>query len=177
MYCEEEFIDSLALLKDDSENTLSFFGKEANEVFCEFAKKIQRNYPGKSLEHFIAKVFHNVLGVFSVKENGSGFKSDYGADLIITYKNGIADFGSEELMVVQIKSYEGEIWNTQAADQIKTALSYFGASSGLIITTAKSTTAIEEAVSLLSQEVGNSVYLLAGEELARFVLTYGMDLI
>ncbi|MBR0069591.1 MAG: restriction endonuclease, partial [Synergistaceae bacterium] len=153
------------------------FVKEANEVFSEFAKKIQRNYPGKSLEHFIAGVFRKVPGVLSVKENGSGFKSDYGADLIVSYKNDIADFGSEELMVVQIKSYEGEIWNTQAADQIKTALSYFGASSGLIITTAKSTTAIEEAVSSLSNETGKPVYVLAGEDLARFVLTYGMDLI
>ena len=177
MYCEEEFFDSLARLKTESEAAESFFVKEANEVFSEFAKKIHRNYPGKSLESFIAKVFNNVPGVLAVKENGSGFKSDYGADLIVSYKNGIADFGSEELMVVQIKSYEGEIWNTQAADQIRTALSYFDASSGLIITTAKSTEAIEKAVSSLSQETGKPVYVLAGEDLARFVLTYGMDLI
>ena len=177
MYCENEFFDSLARVKSSSDNTASFMDKELHSVFSSFAETIQRNHPGKSLEGFIAKVFRNVPGVIDVKENGSGFKSDHGADLIVRYNNGIADFGSEEIMVVQIKSYEGEIWNTEAADQIQTALSYFGASSGAVITTAKSTPAIEEAIASAEQEADKPIYLMACEDLARFVLTYGMDLL
>ena len=156
---------------------MNYLVQETNEVLTLFAEKIHRNNPGKSLEAFIAKVFRNVPGVLDVKENGSGFKSDYGADLIITYKDCIADFGTEKSIVVQVKSYQGEIWDTKAADQIQTALSFFGAASGLIITTAESTEAIEEAVSSLSEETGKPIYLMAGGDLARFVLRYGVDLI
>ena len=173
------FIESLERLRDNTlhDEQINFLGSEADKLFNEFANKIQKCNPGKVLESFMAQVFRNVPGVIDVKENGSGFKSDYGADLLITYKNGIADFASEALMAVQIKSYEGEIWDTQAVDQIKTALEYFGASSGLIVTTAQSTNALEEAAEKLSNEVNKPVYILAGKDLARFVMKYGSDLL
>lgn len=179
IYCEDEFFASLRALKDnpDNETNVPFMKLEADEVFGTFAEKIHNCNPGKKLEGFIAKALCNVPGVINVKENGSGWKSDNGADLIVTYTRGIAGYGEDEIMVVQVKSYEGEHWDTKAVAQICNAINTYNAASGLIITTAKSTDNLNDAIAKLSAELGKPVYLMAGQDTARFVIKYGFDLL
>jgi restriction endonuclease Mrr len=78
---------------------------------------------------------------------------------------------------VQVKSFTGQHWETNAVEQIKDALNEFEAAMGLIITTAESTKNLEEAIEALSNELKKPIGLIAGEEVARFVLKYGGALI
>ena len=178
---QEEFLMSLERLKARKEGNLEehhdFLSEGANELFKNFVGKVHACHPGKDLEAFIAEIFRKIPNVYNVKENGSGWRTDNGADLIITYRSGIAGFEFDETMVVQIKSYEGEHRSTEAVGQIEKAMSVYEASLGLIITTAESTEVLENAVYELSERLKKPVYLMAGQDVARFILTYGMDLL
>jgi restriction endonuclease Mrr len=77
--------------------------------------------------------------------------------------------------IVQIKSYEGEHWETHAVEQIKEAISRYEADAGLLITTAEKTVKLQEAIDKLSSAIEKPVALLAGEDVARFVLKYYGD--
>lgn len=77
-----------------------------------------------------------------------------------------------EKMVIQIKSYEGEHWETRAVDQIKEAINQFEADAGMLITTGEKTEHLQKAIDDLSAKIEKPVALLAGEDLARFVLLY-----
>jgi hypothetical protein len=172
----------LELLKEDTTQEVSekfHLEQETSDILEEFTKRVQANNPGKRLEHFMAEIFRNIPSVTDVKENGSGWGTDYGADLIVSYRAGvISELESEQTLVVQIKSYEGEHWNTEAVDQLKTAIGQFGASMGLIITTGKRTEALEKAFDKLANEIKDTpVYLLAGSEVAKFIMKYGMDVL
>lgn len=182
IYCVDEFARSLKLLREDKTQEVPdriHLIQETSELIEKFTRCIQSNNPGKRLEHFMADVFRRIQGVTDVKENGSGWGTDYGADLIVTYKAGvISELETEQTLVVQIKSYEGEHWNTKAVDQLKTAIGKFDASMGLIITTGQRTEALEKAFDNLSKQIeGTPIYLMAGSEVAKFVMKYGMDVL
>jgi hypothetical protein len=94
----------------------------------------------------------------------------------------------EEKLVVQVKSYTGQHWETNAVEQIETAIKEFQANAGLIITTAESTDNLEKAIENLSNKLSKPeqdgglnkpipIGLIAGEEVAKFVLKYGGQLI
>ena len=176
---QDELLEAFAIVRGEKklDDDFSYTSKEMNEVFKSFAAKLQRLNPGKALEAFMAEVFRKVPGVTNVIENGSGWGTDNGADLIVSYRKGIPGYEEEEAIVVQVKSYEGAIYSTEAIRQINDALKKFDAVSGLIITTADSTPVVEEAVAKLSDELGKPVYLMAGQDTARFVLRYGIDLL
>ena len=159
-----------------------FLNREANEILGDFTKSIYRNKPGKRLENFLAEVFRRIPGVTDVDENGAGGGPDYGADLIVKYNleriKGVEL--EEQTWVVQVKSYSGEHWDTNAVAQIKTAIEVFNANVGIIITTGERTQALETACDKLSEEMSKknvSVHLIAGVEVAQFVLRYGLDLL
>ncbi len=182
IYCVDEFESSLELLRENDVQDVSermHLVQETSKILEEFVKKVQSNNPGKCLEHFMAEIFREIPGVINVKENGSGWGTDHGADLIISYRAGfIPEFEYEQTLVVQIKSYEGEHWNTEAVDQLKTAIEKFHASMGLIITTGKRTEALEKAFANLSEEIKDTpIYLMADLEVAKFILKYGMNVL
>ncbi len=181
VYCEDEFYESLKLLQSGTLDTVPekyHFSREANTVLEQLTKIIQANHPGKCLEPFLADVFRKVPGVLDVKENGHRWGTDFGADLIIKYKAGLfKDLEKEKTLVVQVKSYEGEHWTTEAVEQLRTAIEKYDATMGMIMTTATRTESLEVAFNQLAKEYDKKnveVLLLAGNEVTQFVLQYGM---
>ena len=159
-----------------------FLKSEFKQILGNLTEKIQHNNPGKDLERFLAAVFRNIPGVTEVKENGFGWKPDFGADLIVRYVSerikGVAF--KEETWVVQVKSFTGEHWETNAVNQLKLGIETFGADVGILITTGERTQILETAFDKLSEEMSQKnvdVYLVAGVEVAQFVLRYGLDLL
>ena len=180
IYYVQEFLQSINDIRANAielngENKGVFFLKaELSEPLQMVTQLIHRNHDGKNLEEFMANVFRKVPFVENVIENGKGWGTDHGADLIIEYLSGLPVHGIEKIekAVVQIKSYEGEHWETSAVEQIKEAVERFGADSGMLITTAVQTDRLQAAIEALSSEIKKPVALLAGEDVARFVLRY-----
>ena len=148
------------------------FKRELNAVFDGLTAVIQRHHPGKDLEGFLAEVFRKMPGVIEVKENGSGWGPDFGADLIVK--------SQKHKIVVQVKSYVGEVWDTNCVDQLKTAIEEFDATLGIIITTGQRTPLLDEAVKKLADAMRKKnveVRLIAGGDVAKFVLKYNPQLL
>ena len=148
------------------------FKRELNEVFSDLTGVIQRNHPGKKLEGFLAEVFRKIPAVIEVKENGSGWKSDFGADLLVKSKKG--------LDVVQIKSYVGEVNSTNAVAQLEMAINHYNATRGIIITTGESTPALTAEVKKLAEKMRKQnvdVRLMSGSNVAKFVCKNAFDLL
>ena len=157
---------------DETKIDADHFKREVNYVLEDLTSVIQRSHPDKDLEHFLAEVFRKIPGVIEVKENGSGWKTDFGADLIVKSK--------KNLIVVQVKSFDGEVWNTACVDQIKTAIEKFDTTYGIIITTGQSTPVLDTAVKKLADDMKKKnikVRLVSGAGVAKFVLKYGLELI
>lgn len=185
IYCVEHFEKTLKELKETALTDKNVhFIKETNQTLKNFTKIIQSNYPGKKLEYFLAEVFKQIPEVLDVKVNGSQWGTDYGADLIVTYAGSFYDrFAIEpQTLVVQVKSFEGEHWDTKAVDQLKTAINKYEATMGIIMTTGERTQALEDKFKILVDEFNKihknvPIYLLAGIEVAQFVLRNGMDIL
>jgi predicted Mrr-cat superfamily restriction endonuclease len=184
----EEFLQTIqnikagSLGKKDNESIGIFYLKQdLSPLLKDVTKKIQKAHPGGKLESFIAEVLRKVPNVISVTEHGKhkGWGTDNGADLIVAYKSGLSfsNLEKEEKLVVQVKSFTGQHWETNAVEQIKDALNEFEAATGLIITTAESTENLEKAIEALSNELKKPIGLIAGQEVAKFVLKYGGELI
>ncbi len=146
----------------------------------EITKRIQRTHPNKDLESLIARVLERVPGVKGVTRQGG--PGDQGADLVVECESGaslIPGLEKPEIIVVQIKSYEGELHVPDAVNDIRRAFEeHKDASKGLIISTAES--AGQEFVrelDWLQEETGKPVSLLIGPDLAKFFLKYGGDLL
>jgi len=186
IYAEKEFIETLENLKngnisieDNSSIGLHYFKREIAPFYQRITEIIHNTHPEKKLEYLLADIFQNIPNVTEVKVNGSGWGTDYGADIIVKYNAGIEilDLNKEDTLVVQVKSYEGEHWNTNAVAQIKTAIETFDANAGIIITTAKATENIEREIEKASNDLNIPISLIAGENVAKFVLKYGKDLL
>jgi hypothetical protein len=178
--------------KEDESIGIFYLKKDLSPLFKNITDKIQKTHPASKLENLIAEVFRNIPGVVDVYEHGrhKGWGTDSGADLIVTYKSGIpiSNLEKEEKLVVQVKSYTGEHWEISAVEQIETAIKEFQASAGLIITTAQSTDNLEKAIESLSNKLSKTeqddrlnkpipIGLIAGEDVAKFVLKYGGHLL
>jgi hypothetical protein len=179
VYEEAEFHKSIQNIKNNSvelsrESKGEFYLKEeTNKHLLNITASIHKMNKSKNLETYLAKVFRKVDGVVEVKENGSGYGTDYGADLIVTFKN----LNFVNTVVVQIKSFDGSHHSLEAVSQTKKAISQYDATAGIIITTATSTEALESAVHNLSEVVGKPVELIAGEDVAKFVLKYAPEMV
>ena len=183
IYCEEEFFKSIHNLQNSVVNLQGepkgtyFLKTELSAPLKDITALIQKNHDGKNLEGFMAAVFRKVPFVENVIENGSGWGTDYGADLIVEYRSGLPITGLEKIekVVIQIKSYKNEHWETNAVEQIKTGIIQFEADAGMLITTATATEQLQKAIDKLSSDIDKPVTMLSGEGVARFVLKYYGD--
>jgi len=195
----EEFLQTIQNVKSESlekkeDESIGIFylKKDLSPLLKNITDTIQKTHPAGKLENLIAEVFRKIPSVVDVYEYGrhKGWGTDSGADLIVTYKSGlsISNLEKEEKLVVQVKSYTGQHWETNAVEQIEIAIKEFQANAGLIITTAESTDNLEKAIENLSNKLSKPeqdgglnkpipIGLIAGEEVAKFVLKYGGQLI
>lgn len=183
---EQEFLTSLDNVKSGKvalqgmSPGMFYLKKELSRPLKELTALIQRNHESKKLEALLADVFREVQGVEKVEENGSGWGTDHGADLLVTYRSGFPVDGLEtqKLLVVQVKSYVGEHHELGAVEQLKTGIAHYQADEGLLVTMAESTEHLEEALDQLATELEKPVSLLAGGDVARFILKhYGAKLL
>lgn len=179
----EDFLKSLDNLKthkhDDVPNCerSSLHLKEAvDEILPKITEAIQKMNKSKGLEEFMHCVFKNIPNVRSEK-NGSGWKSDHGADLILTVDNpmGLVDLSTR--MIVQIKSYQWDHNDTKAIDQIVEGMEVYGGDAGLLVTTANLTQKLADYIKEKSEETGKPIEVISGADLAKFVLKYAPDLL
>ena len=186
IYDTDEFISSIKRLRSKKKVTLLsethgqyHLKMDIENSFSEITKLIHRNHPGKNLENLVALIFKRIPNVQSVKVNGSGWGTDFGADVLVKYLSGIPAFNlqKEELLVVQVKSYEGDHYELSAVEQIKTAIKKFNADMGIIITTAQTTEEIEKAVEVASAALKKPISIISGSNVAKFLLRYASDLI
>jgi len=184
----EEFLQTIQNIKvgelgkkEDESVGIFYLKKDLSPLLKAITIKIHDTHPGSKLESLIAEVFRKIHNVIDVDEHGNnkGFGTDNGADLIVTYKSGlsISNLEKQEKLVVQVKSYSDQHWETNAVDQIEDAITEFSADMGLIVTTAESTKNLEEAIEALSNKLNKPIGLIAGEEIAKFVLKYGGEII
>ena len=179
VYAVEEFQSSIERIKNGEERKedgeLNHLLNETDKLLREVAPLIHKMNRGKKLERFLAEVFRKIPGVVDVNENGSGWGTDFGADLIVTVKVSVAGLDLEHKIVVQVKSHEGKSWNAKAVDQIRTAIKTFDADAGMIITTGERTEELETAVAQAADALGHPIDLLAGKEVAQFVIKHAAD--
>ncbi len=184
IYAVNDFLQSIenlkqnrVSLKDDERKELFHLRDETDELLKKITHLIHKTHKSKTLEHFLAEVFRKIPSVIYVKENGSGWGTDYGADLIVTASSPIGNIDFENILVVQIKSFGGEHYDLTAVEQVKTGIQQYKASAGMIITTAQRTEQLEAEIQKASDEMGCPIDLLAGDDVAKFVLKYAPDLL
>ena len=176
----DDFNETIKNLKENkvqlkSDETTGLHHLRDQMPYKRIAQIIHDTHPKKKLEELIADVFRQIPN-FKVIENGSGRGSDYGADLVIEIETRLPDelgLNNPPLnLVVQIKSYNWNIYDTHAVEQIETALKKYNGDMGLIITTAQKTDEIEKAIDEKISKLDKPINIIAGDDLARFVLKY-----
>lgn len=199
IYHEQEFFETLqncklgVLGKKEDESVGIFYLKKAlSPLLADVTEKIHKTHPASHLEGLIAEVFRKFPKVTNVREHGKhkGWATDNGADLVVTYKSGLAisNLEKEETLVVQVKSFSGQHWEVNAVNQIGDAIKEFNANSGMLVTTGESTENLEKAIEELSNRLSKSpgegglgkeipISLIAGQDVAKFVLQHGGELI
>ena len=164
-------------LKDKKLDSSSRLVKEMQPYLLGITQKIQHTHPAHKLQDLFEAVFNNIPGVINVENK---YSYDYGADLLVTYQSGLPfpEAEQEDVMVVQIKSYVDEHWETNAVNDIKRAFEHYpDATMGLIISTADtSTPALDDAIRSLREDSGKKVELLIGEDVAALLLRYSVAL-
>jgi len=184
VYEVNDFLTSLDNLRKnrvvlkDNETREEFHLRESTAPYLrEIASLIHSMNKSKRLEGFLAKVFRKIPCVVHVRENGSGWGTDHGADLIVETKHSIGNLDFENTIVVQIKSYEDDHHDLNAVEQVKTAIKQYKASAGMVMTTAASTDALENRTLEAAAELDTRIDLIAGEDLARFVICNAPELV
>jgi restriction endonuclease Mrr len=184
IYAVEDFLKSIENIKNNTikdkkneDDTKEIFclKEKSNDILENLTKLIHNTHKGKNLERYLAKVFRQIPNIVDVNENGFGWKTDNGADLVLTTSIAISNIQFENKIVVQIKSYDGDHYDLSAVEQIKTAIKKYEASAGIIITTAKRTKQLEEEIEKVSKEIDSQIELIAGEEVAKFVIKYDKE--
>ena len=170
--------DDLLMSLGDEQKPRDFLWEDVHEPLTRLAERIHHASPGKDLEPLMQRALERIPGV-RVVERKSG-RGDQGADLLVYFQSGlpmVPGLERESLCLVQVKSYEGEHWDTRAVNDIHRALDYYpDADMALIASTAiKGSPALDEEIEKLQQDRGKPVVLLIGAELAAF-LAYWADL-
>ena len=184
IYAVDDFIQSLENLRagrvhlDSDEYRQGHHLKNKTEAYIRgIPKCLHATHRGKDLELFLQELFSRIPGC-KVRPNGSGWRTDHGADLVITMSQSLGGYlPLEKKIVVQAKSYEGEHWETDAVRQIKEAIKTFDADAGLIVTTAEKTEALEQAIVEACEETKRPIELLAADDLSRFIIEHAPDLV
>ncbi|WP_422491044.1 restriction endonuclease [Endozoicomonas sp. ALE010] len=185
VYAEQDFKLSIENLKNKtvrlsrSETRGEFHLKERTEkLMAEITESIHIMNKSKELERFLAKVFREIDGVIDVNENGFGWKTDHGADLIVTTRSSsIGNLVFENKIIIQVKSFGGDHNSLQAVAQVREGIEKYAADAGMIITTGNSTEQLENEIQKVSEEINRPIDLLAGDDVARFVIKHAPRLI
>ncbi len=185
IYLQKEFeslVDSLKKGKhghfQTKETSLNRFRDEILPDLESITNKIHHVYPGSSLEKLIAEIFRSVPSVKEVEELGGPVEK--GADLKVIFEWDVPILGIHEqrTCVVQIKSFEGEMWDPKATHQIRTAFDEYQAHMGIIISTSSSSSEVlDKALETLRKDTGKPVILLIGKDVASFLLHFGSELL
>lgn len=187
IYAQSEFEQLLGNLFADTMGQATYSGetdrihlaRDLEPHLISITQTIQRTHPNYALEGLLAEVLKHVPNIVDVTLQGGA--GDHGADIIFTYEEGLpfANLKSQKKCVVQVKSYEGELGDTTAVNDIRRAFAYYkDADIGLIISTADSSSkTFDQELEKLCLESGKQVGLLVGKDVARFALQYGLKLI
>lgn len=161
------------------ETNLRFLSSEIQPFLLNITQRIHHTHPNYDLECLLAEVFKKVPGVTDVKWQGGA--GDHGADILVRFDGGLPIPGLEKqsVLVVQVKSFEGDHWDTRAVEDIRRAFEHYPeASMGLIISTANAiTTPVEQELDRLREEGGKPVSVLVGSDVAAFLLRLGAKLL
>lgn len=176
-----DFLTSLENLKDGKFDSTSKEDKSITHLQDKIAKllpqitsHIQEMNRSKEFERFLHRIFSRMPDTLSI-QNGFGWGTDNGADLIVEFKNPIIGLNVTTKLVVQAKSYSGQHFDTKAIDQIVKGIEEYDADAGLLITTANETEVLEEYLRKKTEEIGKTIDVMAGNEVAKFVLRYAPE--
>ena len=192
VYAEEEFKQLLAALDQtreyepkDRSDELWRLAEEVLPLLGQISEKIHHTHPNTRLEALMEDVLKRVPGVTAVRRQGG--RSDHGADLLVRFENEypIPGLVSQEILVVQVKSFTGDHIVAGAVDDIKRAFDHYNGSEdrelatmGLIVSTAENPgEELRERLDQLQEDSGKPVSLLIGADLAAFVLRFGGELL
>ena len=186
IYATEEFEDLLKAADSDRlgsrstpEHRISLLADECKPHLRKITEAIHHTHPGKHLEDLIEDIIARIPGVYDVRHFRG--RADQGADLVAVMESThpITQEVNQTTCVIQVKSFEGEHWDTQAVEDIRKAFkAHPEATEGLIVSTATvSTEDLEAELERLRRELGRPVNLLIGEEVAALLLRSGRELI
>ena len=189
IYAKDEFLQSIENLKANKVSAeegvtkqLFYLRRQLDDHLREITSSIHGTHLRKHLEDLVAQIFQRMPMVTHVKVNKSGWGTDHGADLIVEYRIGlpIPDLERDGKLVVQVKSFEDDHWETGAVDQLETAIEKYEATAGLLVTTGEQTDQLKNAMNKLRDKVapkGVDVGIVAGRDVARFMLRFGGDVL
>ncbi len=179
----DDFLSSIENLKNNtfgniskSERPLVHLQEKVNKILPKIASEIHRMNKNKEFERFLHRIFDKMPNTISVK-NGFGWKTDNGADLIVEFENPIIGINVSTKLIVQAKSYQGQHYDKGAIDQIVTGIKEYDADAGLLITTAEETEELEDYVREKSDEIQKIIDVIAGIDVAKFVIRYAPELL
>ncbi len=140
------------------------FYRAAEKALDEFFRPQNEKILRELTNNFLAEVFRKIPGVTNVTEIGENF-------LIVTYILERIKYveATEQIWIVQ--------FNNNSVAQLRAAIETYSASMGILLTTGERTQALESACNKLAADMNIPVYLIAGVEVAKFVLHYGLDLL
>jgi hypothetical protein len=183
VYQVADFLESLNNLKqkkfraDSEESSSSIHLKNRlSKLLPEITAAIHEMNKSKEFERFLHKIFSSLPNTKSTP-NGFGWKTDNGADLLVEFWNPILGIDFTNKLVVQAKSYKGDYFDLNAIDQIVEGITKFEADGGLLITTANKTQLLEDYIQKKSEELKKPIYLIAGTEVAEFVLKHAPEML
>jgi hypothetical protein len=178
-----DFLQSIENLKErkfDSitkqDKSITHLKDKIANLLPQITAHVQEMNKSKEFERFLNRIFSGMPNTVSVN-NGFGWRSDNGADLIVEFENPIIGVNVTTKLVVQAKSYTGNHFDTKAIDQIVEGISHYNADAGLLITTANETEVLEEYIRKRTEEIGKTIDVIAGNEVAKFVLRYAPELL
>jgi hypothetical protein len=178
-----DFLESLDNLKqkkfssDSVESRSSIHLKNRlSKLLPQITEAIHEMNKSKEFERFLHRIFSSLPNTKSTP-NGFGWKTDNGADLLVEFGNPVLGIDLTTTLVVQAKSYEGDHFELNAVNQIVEGINKFEADGGLLITTANKTPPLEKYIREKSEELKKPIYLIAGTEVAEFVLKHAPEML
>ena len=173
VYDREGFVKSIENIRNkkvvlaEGERKQDFWLKQDTDKYLKaITSSIQKMNKSKDLELFFRQVFEKIPAVSFLKVNGSGWKSDDGADLIVGVK-------------ASIGNYTGDHNDLGIVNDTERAIEKFKPSGAIMITTANSTERLENKIDDLrsNEDIDIPIELIAGEDVTKFVLKYAPELI
>ena len=172
----DDFHQSMENLKSEKQED-HLKNKIEENMLPEISHYIHEMNRGKKLEGFMAEVFRKIPTVDEVRENGSGYGTDHGADLIVKTKASLGYLSLENTIIVQVKSFEGTHHNPHAVDQIKEGIEKYNGTAGMIITTAEKSEELENKVQEVSDKLNMEIALLDAPDVARFIIKHAPEVL